>query len=423
MHSSAKEQIVYLQNLLTIRPASALIKDGKDQWSPTNGYAAVIANSGPAVFRVEAPRSVGEERLLTGWLHHWREFHPHFFPIGISTPVEYLFDSYSLCRSLHLHQKYLGIAMLLPWDDPSIRYKQNPPLDPIRQRKLLARFNFPALLSVIQYFSGLAKKAVQEADLGAEGYHLTAVVDSFYREAHSVLAEEACRSLDDLWAKYSEATQSRELGLTLMEASSWEDLRTALVYQYAALGSLIQAIWRVGEETKGLEFIVEAGLLLATVLGEELASSVSFPKGRLPMQWDAKALTWHAMCASLKTTSLVMGGSEPGVADDLFALFAASAVVRRSYGAAHHLSCLLRWSPLLSISDKLLERQGVEKYAEWYGKIRKNQKGRLAQDFVILYKIQHLFKFTLEELAYQDYRYVKFIQSVPDEMKRLFPPF
>lgn len=427
MSTKTKEQIDKITHLLTMQPASTLLSSGTEEWSPSDGFGAVVKDNGPIAFRLEIPHSIGEERLLTSWLHHWKEFHPHFFPIGNTTPLEHLFDLYSRCNSMQSQGNCIGVALQLPWSDPSLRYKRPLTMDAIDQRKLLARFNFPALLGIVQQYCEICRRGIDEQKGGAEAYNLVGEIEAFSKDAFSVLAEDARKTLEDLWSRYAETTQNQEIGVTLMQTNAWDDMRTALYYQYLGISKLLEAVWRFGKQDKILDFIVSTGQLIMDILSEELSNSVSRPKGEIPMRWDAKALLWQTICAKLKTTPLVIGGGDPGVSDVVFGLFAASGTISMHYGSRRHASMVRRWSMLLSVWNYLVRKKGISEMAKWYQTIREHPKGDLAKDFILLYNLQILFNSSLEDLSHYDFNLIRMKQrgkgKIPEQLLELFPPF
>jgi hypothetical protein len=430
VNSKSTEQIEKISHLLSIQPAAALIPDNKEGWSPSTGFGAVIRDLGPIAFRVALPHSAGEERLLSGWLHNWKEQHPHFLCLGSTTPLEYLFDVYSRCNAAHanLKEKCVAIAIYMPWNDPSMRSGKPLTLDPITHRKILSRFNFPALLELVQHYCELCRRVLNDPRFTSyEAYNLVAAVDTFSREAFSVLAEESKRTIEGLWIKYSESTQIAEEGHVIMQESAWDDMRTALFHQYLGIANLIKSIWRLQVQDKMLDFIVNTGLMLTTLLAEELASSGNRRKGDLPLSWDSKALLWQALYTRLRTTPLVIGGDEPGHADVLFSVFASCGALGVHYGGRRLFDTILRWSSLLSNWQLLQKNKGIKEVAHWYQTIRGHPKGNLAKDFILLYNFQLLFYSCLNELSHYYHNILRFKQRgqspIPNELQKLFPPF
>lgn len=378
----------------SISPASELTGGG-ELWMPSNAYYSRLQKYGPLVLRISMPMTQGEERLLGEWIMHLKGTYPLFIPMGNSTPLQLLFNTYRRCNKSHKENRCITIALSLPRNDPAALGKTPPVIDEISRRQVLANFNFMGLSFYVQQFCVLCRKVISDPRYTPpEAYHFVAAVETFTRDVYSLLSEDALKAIDTFWSMPLESHQTAE---AILNNPAWNELRNGLINQLLSLGGVIDAIYRLNNEDKTLDSLAHTGYLLAKLMLEEINNSATRRKEDLPLEWDIKALLWQAISMRLKLIPVVLGRDHPGFADILFGFFTASGSVMERLGDDAHYHMILQWSDLKHHWQDIVEHKGIEEAAAWIQKVKQHPQGDLSKGVVGLTEIQDAFYQALEE--------------------------
>lgn len=260
----------------------------------------------------------------------------------------------------------------------------------IKRRKFLARMNFPALIRLAQRFCKTARSLLSDSNYqGFEEYNLIAALETFSRDAFSLLTEEALKNAENELLKFREMTYITGSAMEeLFQNPIWNDLRIALSAQIISIASLIESIWRLQHEDKILKFIEQTSFLYISLASEEFINSGVRKQGEELLTWDAKAMLLQSLTLRLQAIPIIFSLDEKSVeAKLLFALFAASIGTAMQTGETSHYNLVRRWT-FLNKKLKELSNREEGKFTNWFASLQNQPKGELAHDFIALAKLQ-----------------------------------